>query len=115
MATLGCAPALLAPGGLGMNSGAFAPLRASVCRREALTKCRRVPSHMAQMRAASTIDRFCQVLREESLRRHSQPWWMSVDDVGRGLCVDREPARQLAAQVRRRAPAEPADASGEGW
>jgi hypothetical protein len=57
---------------------------------------------MAPMRVDPTIDRFCQVLREESLRRHSQPWWMSVDDVGRRLGVDREQAQQLAAECVRR-------------
>jgi len=57
---------------------------------------------MAPMRAASTIGQFCQVLREESLRRHSQAWWMSVHDVGRRLGLEHDRARQLAAECVRR-------------
>jgi hypothetical protein len=56
----------------------------------------------AVMPTAATIDRFCQVLREESLRRRSQPWWVSVHDVGRQLGVDHKQAHQLAAECVRR-------------
>jgi hypothetical protein len=66
------------------------------------------------MPRAIPIDRFCQVLREEALRRRSQRWWMSVHDVGQQLGVDHKQARQLAAECIRRGLVK-ASHGGDDW
>ena len=66
------------------------------------------------MPPAPTIDSFCQVLREESLQRRSQPWWMSVHDVGRQLGIDHQQARELAAECARRGLVK-ASHAGDDW
>jgi hypothetical protein len=66
------------------------------------------------MPTAATIDSFCKVLREESLRRRSQPWWMSVRDVGRQLGGDHQQARQLATECVRRGLVK-ASHEGDDW